>query len=114
MWQVNLTHKTDTQCLLASYAWLVKQSLTGVEISGTSATLGTSGHTMTCVLVGSDSLFLQYRWKIGGNTQQDFSSDNQLIIPTVGVSDARSDYSCDVRNVGDTYTGNASLQVTSE
>ena len=85
-----------------------------MEISGTSATLGSSSHILTCTLVGSGATNLQYRWRIGGSTEQDFSSDNQLTILNVGVSDARDDYFCDVKVAGTTYTGSGSLQVTRE
>ena len=84
-------------------------------ISGTTATLGTI-HVMTCALVGSSATDLRYQWRIGRNIEQPFSSSNQLAISRVAVSDARGDYSCDVRvtATGAMFTGTAGLNVASE
>ena len=88
-----------------------------MEISGTSATLGATGHTMTCTLMGSGATGFQYQWRIGGHIRQPFmnnSNSNQFIISTVGVSDARNDYRCDVMAAGAMYTATVSLRVSSE
>ena len=49
---------------------------------------------------------------------QPLSSSNQFVISAVGVSDARSDYHCDVimdvMGVSTTHTASASLHVTSK
>ena len=90
-------------------------TIAAVEISGTSATLGATKHTMTCSLMGSGATFLMYQWRIGGSIRQPFmNNSNQFIISPVGVSDARNDYSCDVMAAGETYTATASLRVSSE
>lgn len=87
-----------------------------MEISGTSATLGATGHTMTCtLLVDPGTTILQYQWRIGGSIVQEFSEETNLfVISLVSVSDARSDYLCEVMAFSTTYTGSASLHVASE
>ena len=83
-----------------------------VQIGGTLATLGSTGHNMTCTLVGSGATNLTYQWTIGGGIVQPFSPSNHFVILTVGVSDAHDDYSCKVREpMGGVYTGYASLHI---
>ena len=87
-----------------------------VEISGTAAELDET-HTFTCALTGSSATNLEYQWSIGDTVEQRFSPNNQFLVFSVDVSDARSDYTCEVREVGTTdilSAGNASLNVASE
>lgn len=91
---------------------------TDVKISGTTTKLRIlNGHTFTCTLVGSDAATdLQYQWRIGAIIKRPFSNNNQFVISPVTLSDARSDYFCDVmvRETGAIFTGIASLNVASE
>ena len=100
----------------SNFEWDELLLFAAVEISGTSATLGTSSHPLTCALVGSSATDLQYQWSIGGSIQQPFSTDNRFFVFGISLSAARSDYSCEVRigQAGATFTGTASLRVASE
>ena len=97
---------------------LLHLAFVAVEISGTSsvALLGTIV-TMTCSLVDSDvpQSSWRYRWRVGGSVQQGFDTNNEFVVYSVGVSDARGDYKCEVRETGTgpIFSATTALNVTS-